>query len=162
MKKFISIVAAVAVCVGLMHAASVSIVLPPNGITNVLSGPLKVLQLGVSPISNSASVWFVDSPTNTLVYTNAAYTNYVVYETNLPSSWTNTYFGSVTTVTNLAMAIQTNSISASTNSYAVRASLQAAAGTSTFIQGASYYFGNGVCVTNASTNSTTVIVTYAQ
>ena len=163
-KLFISIVAAVLV-VSSAQAATVSMTVKANTYTNLLAalnGSIKVSQIIVSaggtPVTN---LTFIDTPTNTYAIVNSAYTNTSVYATNYISLWTN-YWGGTNYVTNLADVIITNSVAASTNNYPIRLVTSVLASTANQFNG-SYWFNNGIWVTNSVSNGDAVVtITYQQ
>lgn len=164
MKKIlISALMGVSLVAGAGSAISTVTVLP-NGMTNVLNvvnGFAKVTQVVVaSATGTNTLVYMYDTPTNALSFTTPAYTNFISYATNVVYSTTN-YVGATTTFTNLQLVDVTNSVSASTAAYQMRLSGSALAGTATTYNG-TYQFNNGMWVTNASTGTATIIVTYQQ
>ena len=143
-------------------SATLSLTIAPNsGPTNLLApfnGAAKITQLVVTANSNTATLYFIDTPAPIISYTNAAYTGYTRYPTNYVFSWTN-FYGVVNSTTNIALATITNTVAATTNLYPVR--ITAVAGTSaTKYDNVNYYFNSGVYVTNGSSSSAVVTVTF--
>jgi hypothetical protein len=130
--------------------------------TSMLPGPVKVTQIIlVSSSTNNSSVQFWDTPTNTQVFTNSAYTNLISYATNYVSTWTN-YYGATNSVTNISLIDATNTVAATTNNYPLRISLAAGTNASIRADNVNYYFTSGVWVSNVSTNPATITITFQQ
>lgn len=157
---------ALSLAVGLAANAAVSttVVVQPNTYTNLLSltgGSAIVTFASVAANSTNASVLFVDAPTNTLFYTNAAYTNITSYATNLITSWTN-YYGVVNYATNITLLDVSNPVAAGTNLYNRPLSAAALAGTTTTLNPLNTQFEYGIWVTNNSSGIATVTIQYRQ
>jgi len=146
-------------------ANSVSTVIAPNGVYSLLSaganyGSFTVRQIGITATTaTNALVALIDAPTNSLSYVNSAYTNRLSYGTNYITSWTN-FYGTVQSVTNIALVDVTNIVTASTNTYPTRIIAGAAANSTAVFSGVNYYFDQGVLVTNQGSGSATVVITY--
>ena len=161
MKQFIaSLAIGFAVVLG-VNANTVTSTLVSGAVTNLVNGPCKVTQIALSATSTNASAFVVDCSTNTLVYVIPAYTNISYYVTNGVQYWTN-YWGATTLVTNTALAWVTNSVAQTTNSYPTRAAMSALASTTAKLDQVSYYFSNGVEVTNTGTGNQSITITYQQ
>lgn len=142
-------------------ALSVTTVVQPNTMTNLLTGfnqPFKLTQVIITANTNNASVLMVDSITNALTYTNAAYTNILSYATNYIATWTN-FYGTTNSTTNIALIDITNSVAATTNSYPVRLGIAAVANASAKFDQVNYYFNNGIWATNTSSGIATITIT---
>ena len=137
-----------------VQAATVSFTVPAGGFTNsslMLGGPVKVTQVIVasSATNQITSLQFIDTPTNLLTYTNAAYTNLVSGLTNIITLWTN-YMGVTNTFTNISLVETTNAVAATTNSYPVRMAINLGTNATLKMDQVNYYFGQGFWVTNAA------------
>lgn len=161
MKKYIvSLVAIVAGFSVASAASTASITVAPLSSATVLSGGAKVSQLVVQAnTATNTSVTFIDAPTNSFLYTNAAYVSTTSYATNLIWGYTN-YWGAVTSVTNLVLVDINVTNAATANAYPTRTVASALASTSTRADNVNYQFLNGVQVTNTSTGSAIVTVTF--
>jgi hypothetical protein len=148
-------------------AISTSLTILPGTYTNLLSvynGSAQVSQIIITATTSGSntSVLFIDAPTNSLIYTNSAYTNNFSYLTNLVYAQTD-FYGNTYTLTNYQMIDVTNNlVAASTNSYPVRIGVGTAAGTSASYNTVNYYFNYGVWVTNTSSGNALVTITYRQ
>jgi hypothetical protein len=144
-------------------ANSVTTVVNPAGFVNLLAGfnqSVQVSQIVIAANSTNASALLIDSPTNSLTYINAAYSNTVSYATNYVSTSTN-YYGVATSLTNIALVDVSNTlVPATTNNYPVRLGVATIAGTSAKYDGVNYYFNNGLWATNTSSGIATITVTY--
>ena len=146
-----------------VFAASVTTTIQSGGLSNLVlrTGlPVKVTQIVVtSQATNSARVKIYDCPTNSVTYTNAAYTNVLSYLTNYITLYTN-YFGVTNAFTNYAMVDVSQQVAATTNTYPVRVEAIAPTNTSAVYDGVNYYFYSGIWATNNSAGAATVTVTY--
>ena len=145
-------------------AATVSINVNNASFTNVLAGfnnPVTVtaVQLSSTGTGTNASIWLIDTPTNSLTYSNSAYTTTISYATNYISTWTN-FYGVTQSWTNISLVDVSFTNAASTNAYPVRAILSAAAGSVVTYNNLNANFYNGLWATNLSTATNTLIVTY--
>lgn len=163
MKKFIAISLAVVLGAVASQAASLSITVKGNTMTNVLpfiSGSAKVLSYTWAPAtSNLTSVVIYDTPTNQFTYTIPSYTNTLTYGTNYILVWTN-YFGNLNSWTNFAIIDVTNIVSSTTGNYPARAALTAVNGFSSSINPASTLYENGIWATNTSGSDGTLTIQY--
>lgn len=164
---------------GSAFAASFSAQVQPGTMTNILSfspnqGGILVKQIILTTVGATAStVQLVDTPTNLLVYTQAAYTNRISYATNYVQVWTN-FYGVVqsnnyvggTLLTNFWLVdITNNLVPATTNNYSIRAQLGAAGNTTTILGPVSgnlngYYFDYGIWATNNSAGTNLITIVY--
>lgn len=162
MKKFITLLF-IALLLGMVSskAATTTILVNAGSCTNLLGFAARVTQVLVSaPTVTNTSVLLIDAPTNVLTFVQPAFTNVLTYATNVVNSYTN-YFGVPTLITNYgALVDMPNAVAASTNLYPQRLSLAALAGTTITADNVNYYFGTGVTVTNNSTGSANVTITY--
>ncbi len=160
MKKFFFTLGLLASVAFASFAANVTYVLLPNGQTNTISGPLLVTKVVMAANGTNTTLYAFDSVTNTLSQTISAYTNITYFVTNDVVAWTN-YYGAVNTVTNNAsLHWQTNSVAASTNTFPRPFNVASAASTTTTIDDASYFFLYGLGLTNNSTGTATITVSY--
>lgn len=135
-----------------------------TNVLNIINGTVKITQIVVSSataVTNVSNLQFIDTFTNSFVYTNAAFTNTFEYATNLITVWTN-YTGTLNYMTNLATVIGTNSTGGSTNVFPVRLIGTATTNTATIYGGVNYYFNNGLWVTNGGGAVANVTITYQQ
>lgn len=144
-------------------AGTSTVSLAPGAMSNVLNlnnGFAKVTSITVASTTGSNTlVTLYDTPTNILVFTNAAYTGTVSYLTNVINILTN-YYGGTNLVTNSILIDGTNtSFAISTNSYQPKVSVSAAAGTAETLVG-NYKFGYGIWATNASTGASSITIQY--
>jgi hypothetical protein len=161
-----------------LYAGSFTLTSTPATYTNLLSlnknlGSVLIKQIIITAgtANSNTSVLFIDSPTNTPWYTNAAYTNTISYATNITTFWTN-FYGVVQTNTpvgsNLVLVdIANNIVPAGTNFYPIRFAGGASSGNSSTYVGAAnsqnglaIYFDNGVWVTNTSSGNAVITVLY--
>jgi hypothetical protein len=155
--------------VGHLYAFSTSMTIQPGVMTNfpiVVTGALKVTQVIVSAsATNVANLKFVDTLTNSLTVTNAAYTNILTYATNVTQIYTN-YYGVIQTniLTNQLVDV-TNTVAAATNNCNIPLSYNVATNATVTTSSAGYYFVNGLWITNAAapgSGPATVSITYQQ
>lgn len=152
-----------------LRAAQITVTVPPNGVNSILVGGGRLQQFVLTSTSaTNNTLAFVDSPTTNLVYTLGAYSNIVTSVGLYTNIYTN-YFGNLTTNSYTAQTSSTNSVAASTNSYNGILTAQVTANTTltignaaTFPYGSTYYFYQGVAVTNSGTGSAVVTLTYQQ
>lgn len=144
------------------HARTVSVSIPPGGITNILNTSVAVQQIILSaPTATNTSVTLVDSPTNVTTFVQLGFTNTLSYATNIVNSYTN-FWGTLTQVTNFNALVDVPvAVPQTTNAYPVRIGNAAAlASTSTKFDNVNYYFNSGVTITNTSSGNATVSITY--
>lgn len=148
-------------------ATSVSTTIAPGGVFSLVSasanvGSYSVRQVGITATTaTNALVALVDAPSTNLTYINAAYTNRLSYGTNWNTTWTNFYGVVQTNPTPIIALIDvTNTVAASTNSYATRLIAGAAANSTAVFSGVNYYFDQGVLLTNQGSGTATVVITY--
>lgn len=170
MNKFIKLVSFAGLMLGSTYGASalqVSITSSPGTLTNVLTfsqnGSVRVTQIIVNALSTTnVSGMFIDTYTNWLAYTNAAYTNTISYATNYVNLWTN-FYGVVNGTTNLALIDNTNNVvPASTNLFPSRVGVGCLGGSVAVFSGVNYYFENGIWFTNTSVSGTAQITVIYQ
>jgi len=181
MKLFKSLVAVLLVsflAAGPAMATSYSVTVLPNTMTNIMSfspnqGALLVKQVIFTSGNNGpSSAAIIDTPTNSLTYTTAAYTNMVSYATNGLVVWTN-YYGVVQSnnyvggqlLTNWWLVDVTNSVAAATYNYPVRVYCAAATSATTIYgqvngQLNGYYFDQGIWATNTSAGTNIITIVY--
>lgn len=148
-------------------ANSVTYTLAPNIATNLntalpsVPAPLTITTVLVQANGTNVSLLAYDAPGYGLTNVIGAYTNTSYYATNMIVSYTN-YFGVVNTYTNLQLALRTNTVVASTNSYPVKFGVSSLANVTTVYDNIAYHFSYGTLLTNNSTGTATVTVTYQQ
>ena len=126
--------------------------------------------------ATNASIQAYDTPTNTTVYTNSAYTNVLSYATNSTlgvyfdtngnigsrSVYTN-YYGVVYTNTNNIILVDTaNTVASVTNNYPLRFAITAAASTTVIATPVAYQFNSGIWITNNGTGTAQITISYTQ
>lgn len=165
MKKLIAIISLLAALAFSASAVTLSQTIASGVMTNIIGmagGPVRVTQvILVASTTNNASLQFVDTTTNWLLFTNSAYTNILSYGTNYVQTWTN-YYGATNSVTNLAYYDVTNSVAGTTNNLPIRISITAPTNGTSRFDNVNYYFVQGLWVTNNSTNPATLTVTFQQ
>lgn len=160
-KSLISLFAGIGMAVS---AATITVDVPQGGFVNAVSaanGNIKVSQFILTSTNATAvSAQAFDSVTNLTTWTNAPYTQVVQYATNQVTLWTN-YFGATNAWTNIALVSVTNTVATTTNTYPIRFAGSAIANSS-FTASGTYYFNNGVWVTNTGAAGIKFTVTYTQ
>lgn len=159
-------VVALATTLTVSAQSAISFTLIPGGVTNLnyavpsvwAPATLKTVTIQATTATN-ASVRFVDAPTNQLTYVLGAYTTHSKYATNLVTAYTN-FFGVVNQFTNVQLITVTNSVAQSTNSYNIIFSGSAIASTTTEFDNVNYSFSRGVLVTNTSSGTAAITVSY--
>lgn len=150
-----------------IHAASVSLSLTAGTMTNfallLSNAPVKVTAITLTSATTNVvnNIQFVDTPTNTLVYTNLAYSNLLSYATNYVSTWTN-YYGRTNSITNLSLVDVTNSVAGATNNYPVRFIGSVPTNSTVTAQPLSAFFQNGLWVTNGGSGTAGITIQYQQ
>lgn len=147
------------------NAASATATVSAANLTNIatiLSSPAKVTQVVITPdVSGSAILGFYDTPTNSIIYTNAAYSNILSYASNVITFWTN-YYGRTNYTTNLSLVEITNVINGSTNNYNLELYALAPTNTPVTIPNLNLLFQYGIWVTNSGTKAATITISYTQ
>lgn len=148
------------------NAATISQTFTSGQYTNfslIIPGPVQVKQVILTgPVANTCSVQLIDAPTNSLVYTNAGFTNIISYGTNQITTWTN-YYGATNSVTNVNLVDVTNTVPGFTNLYPVRIVMNAPTNGTVNTGGSiNYFFNSGLWVSNVGPGSATLTVTYSQ
>jgi len=161
-KYLVSAIAGALFTVG-AHAASLTTVVLPGTMTNLLVGfnqSTQVKSFVIAANSTNAAASIIDVATNKFTYVVPPYTNTVYYATNYINSWTN-FYGVVQYTTNLNLIDVTNNVVAqSTNTYPVKLGLAALAGASSTYSGVNTYFNRGVWATNNSSGIATITIVY--
>jgi len=149
--------------IAISNATTVALTVNPNSYTNLITGSAIVKQVILtSQSTNSAFALLIDSANKTnLSYVTLPYTNILSYATNLPVTWVD-FYGATNWVTNIALVDISNSVAQTTNPYPIRLSVAAPANSSATFGPINYYFGSGVMVTNTSTNTISISLTYQQ
>lgn len=166
MKKFIIIAGLICSLALGVYAANQSISIASGVMTNfpINSGSVKITQILISsPGTNySTNIQFIDTYTNWLLYTNAAYSNTLTYATNYTLSWTN-YYGVVNSWTNYTLVDLTNNlVPASTNIFPIRITTSIPTNSSLKFDSVNYYFQSGLWITNSGPGSINATITYQQ
>ena len=152
-----------------VFAFSTSMTLQPGGFTNfptpVNGSPVKVTSVTITgSATNVANLKFIDTYTNSLVYTNGVYTNVISYATNIVSSFVN-YYGVTTLNTNAQLIDVANTVPANTNNFNIPIAVVCPTNGSISMPLVNYYFANGIWVTNTTAGSSgpaTITVTFQQ
>jgi hypothetical protein len=145
-------------------AFTTSLTVVPGTMTNLLS--LNNGSAVISSVTAQASVTtnalfsLVDTPTNSLVYVNPAYTNKLRYATNMIYGPLTNYYGVTNMLTNIALITVSNVVAANTNNYNIFGFSAAANSTVTYDQ--NLYFNHGAWVTNYGGGNVIVTITYIQ
>lgn len=124
--------------------------------SNLISGPLQMTQLEIinNHPTNAVVVKIYDAPSNLVLWTNGAFTNFLFYTTNL-ITYSTSYYNVITTNTNRVQYQYPNAVAAAGRSYKLLKSVTVAVGASyvwTPIGGV--YFSYGLLATNTQTNVT--------
>lgn len=151
------------------YGAQIVITVPANGITNILTGNGRIQQFVLTSTSSASNILaFVDSPTNQLNYVLGAYSNVTYTVGSITNVYTN-YFNVLTTNIYTGQTTVTNSVAAVTNSYnglltayVTALSTLTIGNGITFPNGSTYYYYQGVTVTNTSSGAATITLTYQQ
>ena len=161
MKKLLSLAI---VAVGLVaNAETISTTIQPGQMTNVLAlrnGTATISQILLTANTTNTTVRFYDNTTNLTYKIVPAYTNNFSYATNLISSYTN-YFGVVNTYTNLVLVDVTNNVVPAYTNCTSTVDMSALASTTATANGY-YYFHQGVWVTNTSSGTAQLTLTFRQ
>lgn len=165
MKKFI-IIAAIGFAAFITNAQnSVSLNILPNTFTNLLSvnaGGVKVTALTAArDAAGTATLRFIDNNTNSLTWTNQAYTRTFKYATNVVTTWTN-YFGATNYMTNISLVTGSQSMPATNGLITPTVSLTAPASDTLVLNPVEYVFRRGIWVTNQGASNALVTITYQQ
>jgi hypothetical protein len=147
-----------------VSAATITVDVPQGSFVNAVTtanGNIKVSQfILTSTNASGVSAQAFDSVTNLTTWTNAPYTQITQYATNQVTLWTN-YFGATNYWTNIALVSVTNTVATTTNTYPIRFAGSAIANSS-FTASGTYYFNNGIWVTNTGAAGIKFTVTYTQ
>lgn len=153
-------------CVNSQAASTITVVVQPGTMTNILSnlqsGAAIVRSFTLAANGTNAAVVLYDTPTNQLVWTNVSYISSTSYATNYILTWTN-FMGATNSWTNLTLVDITNTVTGSSNNvYAARISGAALASTTTIINPLYTVFENGIWATNTSSGVATVTIQFLQ
>lgn len=159
MKKLILIAACALSLVSGVLADSQSFVIGPNTQTNIFPQSLKLLSLNVLS-TNATAISIYDAPGNTITNNVGAYSNLVVYATNVTVSYTNFFGASNGYIMTNALVTLTNSVAAHTITYPLVFSQSFPSNTTINIPNLNAAFQMGVLVTNSSANTITITPTY--
>jgi hypothetical protein len=173
MKKLLLIAGLAFGLVSSIFGASGSILVNQGSYTNfptlIPYSSVKVSQIVIqnaNALTNQTFLFF-DSPTNTVSFTNATYTNTISYATNYLTTYTN-YYGLITVLTNKALVDVTNNVvNGTTNNYAQYFSIFVPSNTSVTLPGLNQVFQYGIWITNSTPGTATypggtVTLTYTQ
>jgi len=164
-KSLISLFVGAASMVSAFAGNTVTLAVQPGTFTNLLTGfpgSVYVQQITAQAPGTNVSFQLIDTPTNSLGFTNASYTYITRYATNLPVLWTN-YYGVAQGFTNIALFTITNTQAATTSFYPIRFSSSVASNSTVQFgnqSSAGYYFDNGVFATNTSSGIVTLTIQY--
>lgn len=160
LKKLV-VIALLTLSVVLARAASITYTLNPAGITNTLGAPLLVNNIVLLSNGTNSTVLAFDAPTNSLTYSNNSYNSIVQYATNWITTWTN-FFGVTNSTTNISLVNVTNTVAANTNTYPARFGISATASNTVQLDNVSYYFLNGMLLSNNSSGIATITINYVK
>lgn len=119
MKKLACLISLALLCLSVSAGTIVTTFTSTNNQAIVVQGPGTFSYVSIyNPTTNLAVVSLYDSPTNTTVWTNAAYTNFVQTQVTYTNIYTN-IFGVITTNTYPAFTNAANAVAAATNSYRI-------------------------------------------
>lgn len=144
------------------QGAIISLTIPAAGMSNLFlfNSPVRITQItAASAASTAANVGFMDTYTNQLGFTNAAFITTSTYATNVISLYTN-YYGATNTFTNVAIVDVTNTVAATTWLYPIKAQIPVPTNTTLQIDALGASFTRGCWVTNSGNGTATVTVTY--
>lgn len=163
LNKIIGVAMLVGLCVATdaAYGAAASSTISPSGISNVISGGVRVTGLTLStPAATASTLWFYDSGSTNLTYTNGAWTQ-LTYSTGTGTNYYTNYFGVVTSNTFSTIVTNTSSIAVNTNWWPNVLTVNVPTN-STVVLAGNWTFLNGVTVTNAASGSgsATVNVNY--
>ena len=165
MKKIISLIALLCFTAVVSQAANTVISITSGAMSNVptlLSASCQVKNIILQPAAgNAGSCMFYDTSYPSNGYTNAAYIGVSRYATNYVTTWTN-YYGVVNSTTNVALYTLTNTVAQVTSTFPPLLSLATATNTSTEFQNMNTTFVRGIGVTNTSSGTITLTITYVQ
>ncbi len=157
MKKLLAICLVAFGIVVTSYATDDTVAIPTATVTSILAGQfhLQSLELVNNHPTATVTVRFYDAPSTSLVWTNAAYTNFTTYTTNIVITTTN-YNGVVETSTNLATytAPHAVALNASQAYKQLKSMSVAAGGTVTWTPVSGVYLNYGLAATNNQTNVT--------
>ena len=144
-------------------SGSVTVSIAASGMTNViapLTGGANVTQIILTSAANNVgNLKMFDSVTNILTYTNAANITTASYATNQITTWTN-FFGSVNSITNVALVDYAVTNAATAYSYPNPVTLSAGTNSSVVLTDMTYVFRNGVYATNLGAAAITLTINY--
>lgn len=130
--------------------------------TTGISAPVKVSQVIVSSAANNtATLQFIDCPTNIVTFTNAAYSNIVSYVTNYISTYVN-FYGATNSITNKTLVDITNSVAATSFAYNTEFIVTVPTNSTVTFNNLAAQFNFGLGVTNTAGGAATVTVNYTQ
>lgn len=134
-----------------------------NGIcSNILSAPVKVTAITIqSSTTNTTSVAFIDAPSTVLTNIVGSYSVITLKGTNFINSYTD-FWGNATSITNFSLIHETNTVAAQTNTFPTRFNLTSGTNSQSRVDNVSYFFVNGLTVTNNGAGPVTLNLTYQQ
>lgn len=166
MKNYLKLTIMGLMLIGLNASAAftTSLTVVPGTMTNLLTainGSIDIKSVTVqAAVTTNALFSLVDTPTNSLVYVNPAYTNKLRYATNMIYGPLTNYYGVTNFLTNIALITISNVVAQSTNNYNTFGFSAAANSTVTYDQ--DLYFNHGAWVTNFGGGNVVVTITYVQ
>ena len=167
MKRFISLLAGLSLFAFSSFGASTSLSVSNGIMTNftfLSASPVKITRVTITtPAATAANIQLIDTPTNTLIFTNQAYTNIISYATNQIVLWTN-YYGRTNAWTNITQVDVTNTVASNVAFYNVEFAANVPTNGSILADNLNAVFTYGVWVTNSGTGTglATVTITYQQ
>lgn len=164
MNKFTKFFKALAVLTALAFSAATFadvVIYNPTATTaaSVLQNGVKIQQIQYSnAATNAITITMYDAPTNVLTYVVGAYTNNVISQQNVVTTFTN-YTGIVESQTNLTLVSTLTPVGQSTNSYrTVIVQTVPASSTVTFTPPSGLPVGFGLAAATTATNITASII----
>lgn len=144
-------------------ADTISVVCPATSVTNLTAlapGYATVTSISISALeATNAVVRLYDSITGYMTNVFPATTSIGSYATNYITCWTN-YYNVQNCFTNIALVNYTNTVPGTTNAALVKATVTAAASSTTTVSPVNYNFNYGVWATNGSFGAVGITITY--
>lgn len=163
MKKLFIIATLMASILLPSKADTISVVCPATSVTNLTAlapGYATVTSISISALTaTNAIIKLYDSTTGYMTNVFPATTSIGQYATNYITCWTN-YYNVQNCFTNIALVNYTNTIPGTTNAALVRATVTAAASSTTTVAPVNYNFNYGVWATNGSFGAVGITITY--
>lgn len=160
MKKLILIAACALTFVSGALADSQTFSLGGNTQSNLIPQSIKINSLSVTT-TNTVTLLFYDAPGSTITNNVGAYSNLVVYATNITFSYTNFFGASNGYILTNGLVTLTNSVAAHTITYPLVFTQSYPSNVTVNLPNLNALFQNGVLVTNQSANTVLITPTYS-